>query len=130
MNASIRAHRILRAMPNYRKASSVDGGLFDLEDVRLGDAVGYYQNPGDGEPIIGIFSGGIAWSDNGRSISLRFIDFYEVSLPDGKESKEIMLLMRDGMRYSLPIKGQRANFFDSLEMLRFIDRVLADISQG
>ncbi len=62
----------------------------------------------------------MAWSESGRSIELRFADLAQVELPSGKESDGLLLLLRDGRQQQLPVKGQRGQFFDSMEMLRFV----------
>jgi hypothetical protein len=127
MNVAVRAHRILAAMANYQKASPTDDWPSKLADGRLGEAIGCYRNPGPEGEVIGIFADGMAWCESGRSIELRFADLAQVELPSGKESEGLLLLLRDGRQQQLPVKGQRGRFFDSMEMLRFVDRVMQDL---
>lgn len=114
-------------MANYQKASPTDDWLSKLADGRLGEAIGSYRNPGPEGEVIGIFADGMAWRQSDRSIEIRFADLAQVELPSGKESEGLLLLLRDGRRQQLPVKGQRGRFFDSMEMLRFVDRVMQDL---
>lgn len=127
MNTAIRAHRILAAMANYRMAAQTDAWLLKLSNGRLGEPIGYYRNPGLEAEMIGVFSDGLAWYENDRSVAFRFADVSEVVLPTGKESEGLLLKMQDGEQIHLPVRGQRGKFFDSMEMLRFLDRVIHDI---
>jgi len=127
MNTAVRAHRILSAMANYQKASSTDDWLPRLADERLGEPIGCYRNPGPEGEVIGIFAAGLAWYEGARSIRLRFTDVSEVTLPNGKESKGLLLNMQDGKQLRLPVKGQLGRFFDSMEILRFLNRVMQDL---
>lgn len=129
MDTAVRAHRILGAMANYQKASSTDDGLPRLADGRLGEPIGCYRNPGPEGEVIGIFADGLVWYEGDRSVELRFTDVTEVMLPSGKESEGLLLNMQDGKQLRLPVKGQRGRFFDSMEMLRFLDRVMQDLRE-
>lgn len=129
MDIAVRAHRILGAMANYQKASSTDDWVPRLADGRLGEPIGCYRNPGPEGEVIGIFADGLAWYEGGRSVELRFTDVLEVTLPSGKESEGLLLHMQDGKQFRLPVKGRRGRFFDSMEMLRFLDRVMQDLRE-
>ena len=117
----------MAALANYQKAIPTDDWPSKLADGRLGEAIGWYRNPGPEGEVIGIFADGMAWRESGRSIELRFADLAQVDLPSGKESEGLLLLLRDGRQQQLPVKGQRGRFFDSMEMLRFVDRVMQDL---
>lgn len=127
MDTAVRAHRTLAAMANYHNASPADDWLQELAYGRLGKAIGCYRNPGPEGEVIGFFADGLAWFEDGRSVAIRFADVSEVTLPSGKESEGLLLKMQDGKELRLPVKGQRGRFFDSMEMLRFLDRVLQDL---
>lgn len=127
MDTAVRAHRILAAMGNYQKASQADDWLPKLADGRLGEPIGCYRNPGPEGEVIGIFADGLAWDEGGRLVKLRFTDLSQVTLPSGKESEGLLLKMQDGKELQLPVKGKRGRFFDSMEMLRFLDRVMQDL---
>ena len=127
MNAAIRAHRILRDLANYQKAGHANEWISKLADDHLGEPVGCYRNPGAQNEVIGIFADGLAWSQNGRAVDLRFTDIAEVTLPREKESLELLLKLMDGRQLQLPVRGQQGKFFDSLTMLRFLMRVTEDL---
>lgn len=127
MNISIRAHRILSAILNYKKVDPKDKWPLELADGRLGEAIGCYRNSESEDDIIGIFSDGMAWRESGHLVELRFADLVQVDLPNGKESEGLLLVSRDGRQQQLPVKGRHGQFFDSMEMLRFVDRVMKDL---
>lgn len=129
MDTATRAHRILAAMANFQKATSTHDLLLQPVDDRLGEAIGRYRNPGVEGVVIDLFADGMAWSEDGCSFEFRFRDVSEVTLPTGKESEGLLLLLRDGKRLNLPVKGQRGRFFDSMEMLRFLERVIQDLRE-
>ena len=114
-------------MANYHKARPEDEWPLQLSHGQLGEPVGCYRNPGPGGAVIGVFADGLARREGGRSVELRFSDVAEVELPSGKESECLSLRLRDGRQLKLPVKGQRGPFFDSMEMLRFLDRVMHDV---
>ena len=123
MNAAIRAHRILAALANYQKVESTDDWPSKPSGEYLGEPIGCYRNPGPQGDVIGVFVEGLTWFESGRAVDLRFADIAEGTLPSGKESEGLLLKVRDGRQLQLPVKGQRGQFFDSMEMLRFLDRV-------
>ena len=129
MNVAVRAHRILNAMANYQKASPTDDRLSKLAHERLGAAIGSYRNPGPAGEVVGIFADGMAWREGDRSIEIRFADLAEVALPNGKESEGLSLRLRDGQQQQLPVRGQRGRLRDSMEMLRFVHRVMQDFQR-
>lgn len=56
---------------------------------------------------------------------IRFSEVVSVSLPEGKSSKAICFVLNDGESAVVPFTGGD-NFSDSLEVLRFLDRVIND----
>ena len=80
--------------------------------------------------MVGVFDHGLVWTGSGGLITLRFSEIAEASLVSGKESEGLLLTTRDGQQIQLPIKGQRGRFYDSMEMLRFVDRVMQDLKDG
>ena len=129
MNAAIRAHRILAALSNYRKAGHADDWPSKSSGEHLGEPIGTYRNPGPQGDVIGIFADGLTWIHSGRAVDLRFTDIAEVMLPNGKESEGLLLKVRDGKQIELPVRGRQGRFFDSMEMLRFLDRVTRDLRE-
>jgi hypothetical protein len=127
MNVAVRAHRILAALANYQKAEHVNDVLAKLADAHLGQLIGCYRNPAPQDEEVGIFSSGLAWFHNGHVVAIPFVEITEVTLPNGKESEGLLLTVQDGRQLQLPIRGQRGRFFDSLAVLRFLDRVMKDL---
>lgn len=127
MDAAVRAHRILGAMTNYENIRPTDDELMMRAGGRLGKPIGCYRNPGPDGEVIGILADGLLWHEGGRLVELRYADVSEVKLPSGGVSEGLLLHTQDGKQFRLPVKGQRGRFFDSLEMLRFLDRVMQDL---
>jgi hypothetical protein len=127
MNAMVRAHRILAALANFRRATAEDEPITKLVDGRLGESIGTYSNPDSESAVIGIFGNGLAWRQDDHLVEVSFIEISNIELPNGKESDGLLLNMRDGRVFRLPVKGRRGRFFDSMEMLRFLDRVTQDV---
>lgn len=126
MKADVRAHRILSQLSNYKVIGKDNEWPSKLPNGRLGDPIGCYRNPGAEGEVIGIFADGVAFFSAGLVVYLRYVDIVKVSLPSGKESEGLLLTIIDGQQIQLPVKGQHGQFFDSLEMLRFFDRVTKD----
>lgn len=128
MNTAIRAYRILSNLANYQKVGPGDEWPSKLANEHLGEAIGCYRNsPEHGSDLVGVFSNGVAWLDHDRKNELRFVEIAEVTLPSKKESEGLLLRTQDGRELFLPIRGRRGRFFDSLEVLRFFDRVIKDL---
>lgn len=130
MNTAIRAHRILAALTNYEKVDRESDRLSMFGNAGLGELIGCYRNPGPQTEMVGVFDHGLVWTGSGGLITLRFSEIAEASLVSGKESEGLLLTTRDGQQIQLPIKGQRGRFYDSMEMLRFVDRVMQDLKDG
>jgi len=90
-----------------------------------GAAPGYLNADEIADDVIGIFTNGLIWFEGNNWVELRFSDISELVL--GKESEGLLLKIRDGRQLQLPVRGQRGRFFDSMEMLRFLDRVIEDL---
>lgn len=129
MDTSIRAFRILAKLTNYRLASPVDAHLVAHVNGHLGLLIGCYMNPNSVRCSIGIFVQGLAICDGASIVEIPFVDIAEVTLPSGKESDVLILQMRNRSQCLLPVKGRRGKFLDSMEVLRFLNRVLGDIRQ-
>lgn len=127
MNPAIRSHRILAALSNYQNAENIGDWPSDVTCDDLGQSIGCYRNPGPQGEIIGIYADGLTWLDNGHAVGIRFADIVEVAVPSGKESEGLLLREKNGRQILLPIRGQRGRFFDSMEVLRFLDRVMQDM---
>lgn len=127
MNTTSRARRILSALDNFRVYSGGGEELGIFKDAGLGDLIGFYCNPGTQAVLVGVFVDGLSWFDKNLVIRVQFSEILEASLIDGKESEGILLATRDGRQLNLPIKGVRGRFYDSMEVLRFVDRAMQDL---
>jgi len=131
ITTAMRAHRILKAMKNYENLEAKNDELKAIfKTVSLGESLGYYKNSDALGDAVGIFDKGLAWDDKGEFISLLFRDIVEVILPDEKKSEALILKTHDGIQFELPIKGHNERFYDSLEMLRFLRRVMKDVKSN
>ncbi len=130
MDTSIRAKRILTQLGNYQAIDLAQDRPSSLSDVNLGTPIGRYRNSDVQNDVIWIFENGLAWFERDQVTSLRFDELAEVMLPDGKESERLQLKTKDGKPFQLPVRGHRGRFLDSLEMLRFLDRVMQDMQKA
>lgn len=127
MNATILAHRVLTAIPSYKKFGDMNDWPLKLSNQYLGEPIGCYRNSEFSDDVIGVFTNGLVWFEGDNLIELRFSDISELVLVNGKESEGLLLTLQDGRQLQLPVKGQRGRFFDSMEMLRFLNRVIRDL---
>lgn len=128
MNVFSRAHRILTGIRSYtaqEKGGEIPG---EFSEVHLGESLGYYEDRNSGFGKIVFFSEGMVWKFRSELINLRYSDVVRVSIPDGKESQGIIIEIRSGDKVTLPITGRNGKFFDSMEVLRFLDRVIDDLN--
>ncbi len=129
MNTTVWAHRILNSIPSYKKFGDANDWPLKLSSQYLGDPIGRYRNSEFADDVIGIFTNGLVWFEGDNLVELRFSDISELMLVNGKESEGLLLKIRDGRQLQLPVNGQRGRFFDSMEMLRFLDRVIQDLHE-
>ncbi len=123
MNAKIRAHRILRHLKNYEAAAS--DSLLSAEVSSLGQIIGVYHNL-SGINVF-IYVDGISWKNNSLTNQIRYLQIDAIKLPDGLRSKSLNVCLVDGTSYQVPFDGNDGKTFDSLEVLRFLERVRCDI---
>jgi hypothetical protein len=76
--------------------------------------------------LVAVFADGMSWTEAEGEISVRFAEIVDVSLPREKQSEALSLRLNDGRELRLPIRGRRGRCYDSLEFLRFLDRVRED----
>jgi hypothetical protein len=126
MRTAVRARRVLVALDSYQAADESMDWPIELAREHLGEIIGCYRNPGPRGGTIGIFADGLAWSRDGKVFDFAFEDLEDVTLPDGKDSEELLLRLGNGDELRLPVAGRRGRFRDSMEMLRFLDRVRRD----
>jgi len=127
MNPRSRAHRILRHLPRYVAADNpltpIAGRTEDL-----GKMIGVYQNPEPEGERIEIWDNGICWMKNGNLNIVMYDDLSSAIIPDEKNSEFLIIATKSDGKMLLPVRGVDGKFRDSLEMLRFFDRVIDDAS--
>lgn len=123
MNVSIRAKRILSGIPAYEVRGTIKDWPEEIAYFAGGEPIGCYKNIDPRNEVIWIFEMGIGWNHQGANIFVPYEQIAEAALPDGKESEWILLRTKDGKQFQLPVYGRRGRFNDSMEILRFLDRV-------
>lgn len=86
-----------------------------------------YENALLPENDVGVFSEGLACAKDGKIVCIPFSEIVSCSLMNGKKSNGISLFLSSGASAVLPVTGGSEGFSDSLEFLRFLDRVINDI---
>ncbi|WP_126908418.1 hypothetical protein [Rhizobium chutanense] len=122
MNARIRARRILKDLRRYEVMSSP----MWHEREGFGFLIGIYSNPGPNNTKIFILDNGILWGDGEEGKSFLYSEVKLVSILEGKESVQIIILTDGGKELRIPISGRDGKYSDCMVMLRFMDRVVAD----
>jgi len=128
MSASIRAHRILKKLPLYVDRSADSTKIFSERFPELGLLVGVYKNRENEEGPVSIYENGLSWRLESAEIFVEYRNISSVELPQGKDSRALVLKMVSSERLWLPVTGGDGAFRDSLAFLRFLDRVLAEQS--
>jgi len=129
MHPSIRAHRILKRLAGYRNWTGEE--VPPNHKGKLGDLIGSYSpETGDGSEAIWIFSEGLCWIAEGVVAQVAYKDIESVELGDEKNSRNLRLRLNSGEQHLLSVPGGTGPFHDSLEILRFLDRVLADLGRA
>jgi hypothetical protein len=80
--------------------------------------------------VILVFEGGVAWEDCEEWVEARYDQIATVSLPQGTDTDALSLLMKDGSHLLMPTMYRDGKFTDCMEMVRFLDRVLADLAEA
>jgi hypothetical protein len=126
MNVEIRAKRILSALPNYQSATDIASTPPAVPKAG-GGLLGRYRNTETDVDALWFYETAVIWLSSDAVVEIPFKEIERVELPAEKESEGLILKMRGGRDIPLPVRGKRGRFFDSMEVLRFFDRVLADL---
>jgi hypothetical protein len=126
MNTYTRVYRILSRLSSFRQIETADRGIIEQIKGRLGKPLGCYQNPPPSQEVIYILEDGLLLFSISKVSLIEYSSIRNVSI-DGKNALEISIITNDGEEILLQVKGNDGKFFDSLEMLRFLDRVIADV---
>jgi catechol 2,3-dioxygenase-like lactoylglutathione lyase family enzyme len=120
--AEVFAHRCLRKVANYAKTPD-DEFQFD---VGLGNSVGAYRNPGSNGVVVEIRAEGLRWQGGAGWLNVPYADIVDIETPGGETTETLTLVLADGLRASLPVRGREGRFCDSTAMLYFLRRVRGD----
>jgi hypothetical protein len=129
MDASIRAHRTIGHFPKDRWIPG-PGDRNEPSGSDLGFLIGSYLNPRPESEIVEVRLYGLSWELEGYTFGLRYEDIDLVELGNAKDSTGLDLTLKDGRKVFLPIRGRDGRMRDCMEFLRFIDRVVTDISES
>jgi len=126
-----RVHRILKRLSNFRELSG--GSELPLALGASEEAVGIYFNDISGFSSAILFTTeGLYLHQDESWLRVLYSDIARTVLPSAKtEVSGFGLLLRDGTEIRLPVRGSRdGRFYDAFEVLRFVDRVRADMALG
>jgi hypothetical protein len=127
MNTLVRVKRILGPLKRFEYITGDHVPALDISLEALGDVIGRYKNTSSGNGDIWIYANGLAWLVDVDAQLILFNEIEKVVIPNGKkDSVKIDLIKSDGQVLALPVDGNDGLRFDSLEMVRFLDRVLQD----
>jgi hypothetical protein len=126
MSAIIRAHRILKKLPRYVDCRGDSTPIFSEKFPELGSLIGVYKDREHDSSAISIFENGLSWQQDDTELSIEYKNISSVELPAAKDGRSLVLNRATSDSLTLPITGGDGKFRDSLEFLRFLDRVLAD----
>jgi catechol 2,3-dioxygenase-like lactoylglutathione lyase family enzyme len=122
LGTDVLAHRCLRRLPGYTRAASA---IADPDDW-MGTLLGTYRNPGAGGVVVAIHADGLRWQGAAQRLYAAYDLIDEIELPGGETTETLTLVLTDGQRFSLPVRGRQGRFCDSMAMLRFLHRVRED----
>ena len=129
---AIRSKRILERLARYHVTATILDDYRDfLPDLQLAEVVlGVYENFSDRkEGNLIITNKGIYVLTTKEARYIQYKDISKVQSPEEKETATGCLLTdNSGQPYWLPVVGSHDHFRDVFEFLRFLDRVMSDIS--
>jgi catechol 2,3-dioxygenase-like lactoylglutathione lyase family enzyme len=121
LRTEVLAHRCLRRVPGYAR---VTAAIEDPDDW-MGVPVGSYRNPGADGVVVSIQDRGLRWQGGAQPMYVAYDDITAIETPGGGTTETLTLVLADGQRFSLPVRGRQGRFCDSAAMLRFLGRVRA-----
>ena len=130
METKVRVHRILKPLESFEIFTGEASEASKKSKIFLCLPIGVYKNPGPEGVAVFIYDDGLSWVEAGTQYEVKYDEISSVELLDGKGSSHIVFELVSGKHAEMPILGSRGNFHDSLEGLRFLDRVLADRKSG
>lgn len=130
--AEIRTKSILAHLKGYRTAAPEDAERFGLT-ASLGSAeslLAVYVNPlGSTLAEIGVTTERLCLRSEGKACEyVKFKDIKSTTLgEEGKASRTITITRNNGTSCKVEVSGGEGKFRDSMEFLRFIERVVGDL---
>ncbi|MBB3443111.1 hypothetical protein [Rhizobium sp. BK379] len=122
MNARIRAKRILRNTKRYESVPSP----IQQQREEFGLLIGVYSNPSPIEDRIFIADKGLFWGDGEEGRSFLYTEVKSVSVSEGQQSVEIVILTNQDRELRIPVYGRDGKYSDCMVILRFVDRITED----
>jgi catechol 2,3-dioxygenase-like lactoylglutathione lyase family enzyme len=117
------AHRCLKRVPGFARLAHA---IEDPDDW-MGTPVAIYTNPGaGGGVVVSIQERGLRWQGGAQPLYAAYADIVSIERPGGETTETLTLVLADGQRFTLPVRGRQGRFCDSAAMLRFLERVRAD----
>jgi catechol 2,3-dioxygenase-like lactoylglutathione lyase family enzyme len=119
LGTDVLAYRCLKRLPGYTRVAAA---IADPDDW-MGVLVGTYRNPGADGVVVSIQDRGLRWQGGAQRLYAAYDDIVQIDRPGGETTETLTLVLADGQRFSLPVRGRAGRFCDSAAMLRFLDRV-------
>lgn len=116
------AHRCLKRVPGFAR---IHDAIHDPDDW-MGVPVASYRNPGPDGVVVSIQERGLRWQGGAQRLYAAYADIVDIQSPGGETTETLTLVLADGQRFSLPVRGRQGRFCDSTAMRRFLVRVRAD----
>jgi catechol 2,3-dioxygenase-like lactoylglutathione lyase family enzyme len=119
LDTGVLAFRCLKRLPGYTRVADA---IADPDDW-MGVLVGTYRNPGADGVVVSIQDRGLRWQGGAQRLYAAYADIVAIDKPGGETTETLTLVLADGQRFSLPVRGRAGRFCDSTAMLRFLHRV-------
>jgi catechol 2,3-dioxygenase-like lactoylglutathione lyase family enzyme len=121
LDTGVLAYRCLKRLPGYTRVADA---IADPDDW-MGALVGTYRNPGTDGVVVSIQDRGLRWQGGAQRLYAAYADIVRIDRPGGETTETLTLVLADGQRFSLPVRGRAGRFCDSAAMLRVLGRVRA-----
>ncbi|XQA62960.1 hypothetical protein ACM9XD_06310 [Xanthomonas sacchari] len=129
MNPYIRARRILRETCNFISSAESPAIPKEFSVVSLGEFIGIYQNKADSVGNVAFFFDGLAWVEDFAIRKIRYDEIKSASVPYGKNDLCVSVQLTSGGEALIPVTGTSGKFFDTMQVIRFISRVVEDLNR-
>ncbi|NIJ74075.1 MULTISPECIES: hypothetical protein [unclassified Xanthomonas] len=102
----------------------------EFRDVSLGNFLGLYENRAEHVGDIAFFSEGVAWRENMEVLQVKYREILSNSLPHEKKSLCLLIRLSSEREVLMPVTGVKdGRFFDSLQVTRFLNRVVENLQK-